>query len=88
MVVEAGTKDNTFAFKFGEKYLTWTSGNSLNVADAKSDNTSWTVSFANGKAVILNVADATRSLQYNAGSPRFACYATTGNAQTPVMLWK
>ena len=51
-------------------YLTWISGNSLNVASEKSDNTSWTLS----ETAITNVADSTRQLWWNHANPRFACY--------------
>ena len=44
LTVEAGSSNGTFAFKNGSNYLTWTSGNSLNKATSKSNNTSWTVS--------------------------------------------
>ena len=76
LIVEEGSKADTFALKTSAgKYLTWTSGNSLNVADSKSDNTSWTISFDEDKNVsIVNVADSTRQLFWNNGSPRFACY--------------
>ena len=84
--VVAGSADGTFALKFGEKYLTWKSGNSLEVQDAVDANASWKVSFADGKAVILNAADNVRNLSYNASSPRFACYGN--NNQKPVTLWK
>lgn len=86
LVVEEGSKANTFAFKYSDKYLTWTSGNSLNVAAAKSDNTSWTVAFADGGVTITNAADSTRVLKYNTGSPRFACYNNSSAAYT--IFWK
>ena len=77
LTVEAGTAENSFAFKTSDsKYLTWTSGNSLNVAADKSANTSWTVTIdsENGQAAIVNVADATRQIWWNVNSPRFAAY--------------
>lgn len=84
-----GSADGSFAFQDADgNYLCWKSGNSLIVSDAVDANSSWTVAFnTDGNAIILNVADETRSLQYNKskGSERFACYAT---AQTPVTLWK
>lgn len=72
-----------YVMMFKGKYLTWTSGNSLNVADAESDNTRWTFELgtaATGNVIITNVADATRQLWYNESSPRFACY--TGKTET------
>ena len=85
--VVAGSSTGTFALKYGEKYLTWKSGNSLDVQDAVDANASWSFTFADGKATIANSADAEgkRNLQYNSGSPRFATYAS---AQKPVTLWK
>ena len=83
--VVAGKNANTFALKFGDKYLCWKSGNSLEVQDAIDENSSWTVTFENGNATILNVADSARKLRYNASSPRFACYTSE---QTAVQLWK
>ena len=72
-----------YVMMFKGKYLTWTSGNSLNVADAESDNTRWTFAVgtaATGNVIITNVADNTRQLWYNESSPRFACY--TGKTET------
>ena len=83
--VVAGVNADTFAFKLGEQYLTWTSGNTLNVQDAIDENSSWTVAFAEGNATIANVKDSARKLQYNAGSPRFCAYTS---AQTAVQIWK
>lgn len=83
-----------YVMMFKGKYLTWITGNSLNVADAESDNTRWTLSVgteATGNVIITNVADSARKLWYNESSPRFACYTnktetTTGYA--PAQLFK
>ncbi len=84
--VEAGSTDGTFSFKNSEgEYLYWTSGNSLNVNATKNAKTSWTVSFSNEDATIANAHDATRTIRWNTGSPRFACY-TSG--QQAVQLYK
>ena len=83
--VVAGSAANTFALKLGDKYLVWKSGNTLDSQDAVDANASWAVTFADGKATIVNGADSARKLQYNAGSPRFATYTS---AQTAVTLWK
>ena len=84
--VVAGTTSGSFAFKNGSNYLSWSSGNSLTTATSVTANSSWTVTFdASGNAVIKNVKDSTRQLQYNSGSPRFACYTS---AQTAVQLYK
>jgi len=89
LAVVAGNAEGTVAFQTADgKYLTWTSGNSLNVNATLSDNTSWNVSFdEDGYAVILNGADNTRKLQWNnnAGQERFAAYTST---QKLVKLYK
>ena len=90
--VVAGKSANTFAFKHGDTYLNWTSGNSLNLDGVSiSNNTSWGVSITNdGTATILNDADAARQIWWNANSPRFACYTgkTAGNVYYNVQLYK
>ena len=89
--VVAGASDGTFAFKNGENYLYWTSGNSLNVNATLSANTSWTVAFdVSGNAAITNAADTTRQIWWNNGSPRFACYAnkTADATYYAVQLYK
>ena len=85
LTVVAGSKDNTYAFRNGANYLTWISGNSLNVATSLSDNTSWIVSFNEGNAIIKNASDESRQLQWNKTSPRFACY---GSTQQAIQLYK
>ncbi len=47
--------------------------------DAKSK---WTISASDGKLIITNSSYTTRILQYNASSPRFACYK--GTQQNPI----
>lgn len=80
LTVVAGNADGTYAFQMSDgKYLTWTSGNSLNANATMSDNTSWTVSFSGTDATITNYADATRVIKYNNSSPRFACYTSGQN---------
>ncbi len=83
--VVAGSETNSYAFVRDGKYWNWTSGNSLSTATTLSANTSWAVSFSGGNANITNKSDADRKIQWNAGSPRFACY-TSG--QTAVQLYK
>lgn len=87
--VEAGSTDGSFSFKDPDgKYLAWSSslggGNKLYNSTTKDAASSWTVTFdASGKATIKNGSDSTRMLQYNAGSPRFACY--TSSQQKPIL---
>ncbi len=52
------------------------SGNSANAEENVSDKSTWTISIADGVATVFNVATADRKLQYNSGSPRFACYTS------------
>ena len=86
LTVEAGTTEGTFAFKTADgKYLAANTSNELPLKDAVEDASSWTVTFTDGVPTITNVAQETRTLKYNSGSPRFACYTS---AQNPVTLWK
>lgn len=86
LTVVAGSQEGSFAFKNGNKYLSWSTGNSLTVSEEVNDNSSWTVTFNDGVPTINNVQTTTRDLSYNAGSPRFACYNNTN--QTRVTIWK
>ncbi len=86
LTVEAGYSEGTYSFKTSEnKYLSWTSSNSLNLSDTKNANSSWSVSFSGNNVLINNAFDATRKLRYNASSPRFACYTSD---QTAIQLYK
>ena len=86
LTVEAGSTSGTYSFKCPNgQYLYWSSGNSLATNASKSANSSWKVTFSGGNAAILNAKDNTRKLQWNASSPRFACYTTN---QTAVQLYK
>ena len=86
--IVAGSQDDTFAFETtAGTYLAWSSGNSLTTAEEVADASSWTVTFTEAGAVdIYNVGTTARKLQYNSGSPRFACYGNSGQ-QAPY-LWK
>ena len=67
-------------------YLAWTSGNSSIERTGSADNNKWTVTISTGGvATIKWGGDNTRALQYNSGSPRFACYTST---QQSVALYK
>lgn len=83
LTVVNGSSEGTFAFKTSEnKYLYWTSGNSLNVSATLEEKTSWIVNISDGNAAIMNKNDNTRFLQYNSnnGQERFACYTGTQQA--------
>ena len=87
LTVEEGYTADTYSFKCPNgQYLYWTSGNSLNTNATKNENTSWTVTFSGDNAIIKNAKDTARQLQWNASSPRFACYGNSG--QTAVQLFK
>lgn len=96
LIVEAGAADGTFSFKiasgdYKDKYLAWSSGNSLKVDATKDNNSSWVVTFdADGNATIKNKADETRIIWWNVSSPRFACYTSKSNGDSYkyVQLWK
>ncbi|MBY0068105.1 Ig domain-containing protein [Empedobacter falsenii] len=69
-----------------EKYVGWTSGNSVALSSTLADNYKWDLSYADNKFTVNNVATPTRQLSYNSGSPRFAAY---GNAnQEELQLYK
>ena len=74
LTLVSGSSSGTFALKNGSDYLYWSSGNSLTTDDEISANSSWTLS---GTSSIKNAQDSTRKIQYNSGSPRFACYTST-----------
>ncbi len=87
LTVEEGYTAGTYSFKCPNgQYLYWTSGNSLATNATKNANTSWTVTFSGDNAIIKNAKDTARQLQWNASSPRFACYGNSG--QTAVQLFK
>ena len=85
LTVEAGSSSGTFSLKNGNNYLSWNSGNSLATSTSKTTNSSWKITFNSGNLTILNAQDNTRKLQWNASSPRFACYTSS---QTAVQLYK
>ena len=87
LTVTAGSATGTYSFMDEDgNYLCWNSGNSLILNPSKTTNSSWNVTFdSDDNAIIKNASDNTRKLQYNAASPRFACYTS---AQTAVQLYK
>ncbi len=88
LTLENGVSTDSFALKASDGYLYWDSGNYVKTKNTETvDNTnSWTISIAeDGTATILHVGTPARKLQYNANSPRFACY--TGS-QTAVSIFK
>lgn len=62
--------------------------NKLHTADkGDSKNAQWQIDFEADGMTITSCAYDNRIIQYNAGSPRFACYKTTSKQQ-PVRLFK
>ncbi len=79
--------NHTWTFNIGEgsHYMCWTSGNSLNTVNSSApENAMWIATLTDDGVVLTNKADNTRKLQYNAGSPRFACYTSS---QKPAVLY-
>ena len=87
LTLRAGNTTGNWAFEFdGNKYFTWTGGNSLNSASSITAQSSWAVSIdSDGNATITNESTNTRILKYNTSSPRFACY---DNGQSLVQLYR
>ena len=86
LTVVAGYSDGSFAFKNSEnKYLSWSSGNSLQLSETLNNSSSWTFNYAYTVTTITNVGTTARQIKYNSSSPRFACY-TSG--QQSVKLYK
>ena len=80
LTVEAGTKSGSFALKAADGYLCYDAtagGNTMHTKAEKDESASWNITFEDESAVITNVAQADRQMQYNAASPRFACYKGT-----------
>ena len=83
-----GNAEGSVAFKNNDSYLNYSgSNNTLNKNATLSDNTSWTVTFSGGNAIIKNVNNTSRTIRWNStsGQERFACY-TSG--MQPVQLYK
>ncbi len=82
LTLENGTESGTFAMKASDGYLYWDSSNSV-----KTGNTSynWNISIADDVTSITSAATPERKLQWNASSPRFACYTSN---QTAVSIFK
>lgn len=63
------------------QYLAWSSGNTC----IEQDNSfNWDISVSGGVANITAANTPSRKLQYNSGSPRFACYTSN---QQPIALY-
>lgn len=77
-ILTLGGSSTGWTFYDGSTYLGLSSNeNALySLTSNTSDNAKWTVSVTSSSATISNVAFSSRSIQYNTGSPRFACYTS------------
>ena len=91
IILEEGTKTNTFAFNVDDSYLyaSSSSSNQLKTKSTLDNNGSWSITIANGGvATIKAQGDKTRNwIRYNANSTqeRFSCY---GSGQSDVVIYK
>ena len=91
IILEEGTKTNTFAFNVDDSYLyaASSSSNHLKTKTALDANGSWSITIANnGVATIKAQGDKTHNwIKYNAssGQERFSCY---GSGQSDVVIYK
>ena len=89
ITIEDGTKDGTVAFNVGNGYLYAASSGSnyLRTETTLSDNSSWTVSIADGVATIIAQGTNTRNtMQYNQTNSLFSCYGSA--SQKAVSIYK
>lgn len=95
LTVVSGLSTGTVAFKTSDnKYLTWLSGNSLNVSSDLDANSSWNLTYSTaGNAQIVNsVQDESKDRQiwWNDSATRFACYTDKTESSTgysPIQLY-
>ena len=88
---EGGTYSNgpTWHFTYDDgAYMFWNSGNSLSSISSDVANllsgVKWVPALTTDGVILKNNGDISRILQYNASSPRFACYTS---AQKPAVLY-
>lgn len=85
ITVVAGSQNNTFAFKFGDYYITRNAGN-IGLSTELNDDASWKVELdSSDNLVIKSYSGNTYKLQYNANSPRFKTYTSN---QQPIKVVK
>ena len=91
LTLQAGNKENTLALYTGAGYLHAASSGSnwLRTETTLSDNSSWTISIADGTATLTAQGTYTRNTMfYNQSSKIFACYASTTTTQKAISLYK
>ena len=78
----------TFEINGSGSYILWNTGNSLDAVTGDgatgATGAQWIANATDDGIVLTNKSDNTRKLQYNASSPRFACYTTS---QQPAVLY-
>ncbi|MDH0675108.1 hypothetical protein N5D03_11205 [Empedobacter sp. GD03861] len=84
--IETDGNSKTIYNEVIENYVGWTSGNTVSLSDALSNNFRWTFKYENAKFIVNNVSTPVRQLSYNPGSPRFAAYGNTN--QQELQLYK
>jgi hypothetical protein len=80
LTLSAGSADDTWAFHASDGYLNATSSkNSLGVANAISETSSWAVSIVSGEATVDALSGSYNRLRYNynQGAPRFSAYGSS-----------
>ena len=92
ITLENGLTEGTFAFKVGNRYLYAAggskSGNHLKVKESVDEKATWTIeidSSSNAKIVTIATNIKATTLQYNATTSVFSCYAGT---QKDVQIFK
>ncbi len=88
VTLEAGASEGTFALKTDAGYLcsAGEKNNYLKLSDTVDAASSWKIEILHtGEAVITNVDQPTRTIRWNAQSPRFATYRS---GQTAVYLYE
>ena len=88
LTLKQGAKENTFAFDTGSGYLYAASSdkNHLKTESKLSDNSSWSVAIADGKATVIAQGANTRNvMKYNSNGKLFACYAS---GQQDIAIYK
>ena len=87
LTIEAGNNETGYSFKTSDnKYLSWSSGNTLIKSETKNDASSWTIhSNTDGNFKFANIGTAERIMQYNTSTPRWACYTSN---QTTFQIYK
>ena len=91
LTLQAGNKENTLALYTGAGYLHAASSgsNHLKTETTLSDNSSWTISIADGTATLTAQGTYTRNTMfYNQSSKIFACYASNTTTQKAIAIYK